>query len=53
MKNKNLLIAAGALVVFALLIKNDKATKKPKYVYASNQYTPIWESLPQDKYLYV
>lgn len=53
MKNKNLFIAVGALVVFALLIKNEKANQKPKYVYASNQYTPIWEGLPQDTYLYV
>lgn len=53
MNKKNVLIAVGALVVFAFLIKNQKKADKPKLVYASNQYSPIWESLPQDTYLYV
>lgn len=52
MNKQTILLAVGALAVFALLLKTMPKKQTAPYVYANNQYKPIWQGLPQDGVIY-
>jgi flagellar basal body-associated protein FliL len=48
MKKQNLMILAGAALVFWWLSSQEKAKAQTNKVYASHQYAPVWQGLPSD-----